>query len=378
MIFRMCRFSLVLLLCLLILPHRLSAQQWIPERSAASVLGFEGRRALELARLRYRDDRLEDEPVYQSLWLRESGARDSIVFDLLPFAAAPRRRDGVALAYDQGTGSRMWSGFTDDDPLRSALLGTAAQALLALWSLRLGIGGGPRALVDGNRCPGARLRLGSEMLQGFGTDGRDAPVGTHAVILYADCQRDLGGSWQVASGVRGYHWRTPGMPDRQDLESSVRITHVQPGDGWLLFAEGDWTPRYERGILHIEHPFHLGQFKLRPLARLGWGDRLPFGLGFWPGGFDGFPGIKDGEGRGDRESMLALDLSRHVTGKLSFRALLAAGRTALGGPLLPQAPWLVGARAGLNLDTRFGLLRVEYGCAMEGHRAFFLRLGRVL
>jgi hypothetical protein len=34
-------------------------------------------------------------------------------------------------------------------------------------------------------------------------------------------------------------------------------------------------------------------------------------------------------------------------------------------------------RAGLNFDTRFGLVRVEYGRATGGHRAFFFRLGRI-
>ena len=70
--------------------------------------------------------------------------------------------------------------------------------------------------------------------------------------------------------------------------------------------------------------------------------------------------------------MLALDLSRPL-----FRTLFAVGRTAEGGgPLSPEAPWLFGARAGLNFDTRFGLLRVEYGRATGDHRAFFFRLGR--
>jgi hypothetical protein len=39
---------------------------------------------------------------------------------------------------------------------------------------------------------------------------------------------------------------------------------------------------------------------------------------------------------------------------------------------------LLGARAGLNLGTRFGLVRLEYGLATEHHRAVFIRLGRIL
>jgi len=105
-----------LLLVLLLLPRQLPSQQWKPEREALDILLFQGRRAFELAHLRVRDPWLSKQPMYQGLWLRETGAPDSVVFDLLPFASAPRTRDGVALAFDLGTGSRMWTGFTD--PLR--------------------------------------------------------------------------------------------------------------------------------------------------------------------------------------------------------------------------------------------------------------------
>jgi hypothetical protein len=363
---------------LLLAPGPVAAQSSAPVRDLVSVLGSQGWRALELARLRVRDPWLRDEPVYQGLWLRESGAPDSAVFDLLPFAAAPRSRDGVALAFDQGTGSRMWSGFTDPDPIRSALLGSAARALLELWRLVPAIDGGPRDLIRPLQCPGMRVRLGSEAAFGFGTEGRDLPAETRAFMVYAGCRRELGGSWRVGAGLRAYQWRTPGKPDWQDVESTVQLARLPPGDGLRLFLDGSWTPHYRRSILHIERPLRLGShFGLRPFARLAWGNGLPFGLGFWPGGLDGFPGLGSGEARGDREITLALDLQRQIVGKLSVRGLLAAGRTANGGPLLPQEPWLLGARAGLNLDTRLGPIRLEYGRATERHRAFFVRLGRI-
>jgi hypothetical protein len=223
-----------------------------------------------------------------------------------------------------------------------------------------------------------RIRLGSEELFGFGTDGRDMPSGTDAVILYADCQRDLGGSWHLSTGLRAYQWRTPGLVDRQDLESSVRVARVEKKDALVLFLDGSWTPHYERAILHVERPITFGNLHVRPLVRLAWGEGLPFGLGFWPGGFDGFPGLKPGQGRGDREVTAALDLRHPLGGRLWLRGLLAVGRTANGGPLIPGTPLLMGGRFGLNLETRFGLVRLEYGLATEGHRAFFVRLGSIL
>jgi hypothetical protein len=372
---RRCGFLLFLLL---LRPGSLFAQQRSPERQALDVLLFQGRRAVELARLRDRDPWLSRQPLYQSLWLRESGARDSLVFDLLPFASAPRARDGIALSFDLGTGSRMWTGFTEPQPVRGALLGTAAQAVMALWGLLPPRVGAPQDVLQDQQCPGMRLRLGSEAVHGFGTDGRDAPLDTRAVIAYADCQRDLGGSWHLVGGVRGYYWRTPGISDRQDLETAVRLARIPRNNGLRLFADASWTPRYRRTMLHVERPFSIGRLQFRPLMRLAWGEELPFGLGFWPGGFDGFPGFKPGQGRGNRETMTAVDVIHPLAGRLSFRTLVAAGRTAVGGPLIAQGPWLIGVRAGLNLDTRWGLVRLEYGVSSHNHRAFLIRLGQIL
>jgi hypothetical protein len=374
-VLRLCCAYLVLLSLVL---QPLQAQQPSPERVVIDVLTSQGRRAFELARLRERDRWLADEPVYQGLWLRESGAPDSSVFDFLPFASAPRTRAGTAVAFDQGIGSRMWSGFTNDDPTGSAMLGTAARGLLGLWRQLPEIGGGAHDLLPARPCPGMRVRLGAEALAGFGTDGRDIPRDTRALIVYADCERQLGSHWRASAGLRGYEWRTPGISDRQDVETAFRLARVPDHPGVFVFMDAGWTPQYERMVLQVERPLELGGFGLRPLLRVAWGQHLPFGLGFWPGGFDGFPGLKDGQARGDREAMAALDIQHRLAGKLSVRGLLAAGRTSNGGPLLPQDPLLFGARAGLNLETRFGLVRVEYGAATEHHRAFFIRLGRIL
>src|SRR3954451_2677934 len=85
--------------------------------------------------------------------------RIPLVYDLLPFASAPRTRDGVALAFDLGTGSRMWTGFTDPAPVRSALLGTLAQALVHIWGVFSPRVAAPQDLLKGGQCPGMRLRL---------------------------------------------------------------------------------------------------------------------------------------------------------------------------------------------------------------------------
>ncbi|MFL5516642.1 MAG: hypothetical protein ACJ8DJ_10825 [Gemmatimonadales bacterium] len=371
--FRWCwSLSFILASCL-----PLQAQQRSPAGTILRAVGEQGWRAVQLARLQEQNPWLGGQPVYQGLWQRIGGASDSSVFDFLPFVSAPRQRDGTALAYDQGAGARLWSGFTETAPGRSALLGVAARGMLELWRLLPPVGGGPRDLLGPRPCPAMRVRLGMEALSGFGTNGRDLPSDAHALTAYAECGRDLGRAWQVAGGLRAYAWRSPGAEDLHDLEASVRLTRAPPGDEVHVFLDASWTTRYRRGILHVERPVSLAAWRVRPFVRLAWGDGLPFPLGFWPGGYDGFPGLHSGEARGDREVTLALDVMRPLVGKLSARAMLAAGRTRDGGSLLGQ-PWLVGARAGLNLDTRLGLVRLEYGLATESHRAFFIRIGHIL
>ena len=367
---------LVFLLALGLCPAgALPAQSPLSTRSALDILRFEARRAAELLDLRRRETTLSGTDVYQGVWLRESGTADSVVFDLLPFASAPRVSDGVALAFDLGLGARMWAGATDPNPIRSALHGSAARALLGAW--RAVRPGPDRPPSSPRGCPGMRIRFGSEVVHGFGTDGRDAPPDTRAFILHADCERTLGRTWRVGAGLRGHVWRTPGRVDRQDVESILRLARAPPGNTMLVFLDLSWTPQYRRGVLHLERPFDLARFRFRPLLRLASGERLPFGLGFWPGGLDGFPGLGSGERRGDREVTLAVDAVHPIAGPLSFRVLAAAGRTANGGALFERSDWLAGVRAGLNLNTRFGLLRLEYGRATRGHRAVFVRVGNV-
>ena len=71
-------------------------------------------------------------------------------------------------------------------------------------------------------------------------------------------------------------------------------------------------------------------------------------------------------------------ISKRILASVAMATTLAVGRTANGGPLIPKDPWLAGIRAGLNLDTSNGLFRLEYGVSGGSHRAFLLRVGRIL
>jgi hypothetical protein len=120
----------------------------------------------------------------------------------------------------------------------------------------------------------------------------------------------------------------------------------------------------------------VGVIRLTPRLRLGWGNGLPLQLGFPLGGDDGFPGYHLGERRGDREAMAGLMFTVPVRGPLLARLELAAGGTDAHSPRFSGGGWTAGVRAGLGADTPVGPVRFEYGVALRGRGALFVRLGR--
>jgi hypothetical protein len=120
----------------------------------------------------------------------------------------------------------------------------------------------------------------------------------------------------------------------------------------------------------------LGVVRLTPRLRLGWGDGLPLQLGFPLGGDDGFPGYHIGERRGDREAMLGLLFTVPLQGPLLARMELATGGTEAHSPRFTGGGWTAGVRAGLGAETPVGPVRFEYGVALRGRGALFVRIGR--
>jgi exopolyphosphatase/pppGpp-phosphohydrolase len=55
---------------------------------------------------------------------------------------------------------------------------------------------------------------------------------------------------------------------------------------------------------------------------------------------------------------------------------LAAGGSDGDGSKFPGGGWTAGARAGLGAETPVGPVRLEYGLALRGRDAIFVRLGR--
>jgi hypothetical protein len=199
---------------------------------------------------------------------------------------------------------------------------------------------------------------------------------TREAIGFAGIERPLAQGWDLALGAEGRTWDEPRRTNRSTLGALARVTAATRQRGRVLQAEAEWTGMYQRVAFEGSVAARFGVIRLIPRLRLGWGDGLPLQLGFPLGGDDGFPGYHLGERRGDREAMTSLLFTMPVKGPLVARFEIAGGGTDARSARFPGGGWTAGVRAGLGAETPVGPVRFEYGLALRGRGALFVRLGR--
>ena len=331
--------------------------------------------SLEPAMLRDRLRRLAGSEAYRAVWLSPTGAGDSVSFHV-SVRRSPRRVAQLGLAYDNELGGRMWVGAVDRRLLNLALEGSAA---VFIGELRKELYLGVRRNYQLGRqlmTPTLTARLATESIRRFDGAGDELdPNTTREAFGFAGVERAFLGGWQAAVGVVGHGWHEPGR-DRSTIGGSVRLLQESPSGLRLAEASLLWTGIYHRAAFDGQTFTRLGPVRLRPRVRFGWGERLPLQATFPLGGEDGFPGLHIGERRGDREILLDLLITYHLRGPFVGRLEIAAGRSAVGGPVFEDNGWLAGGRIGVGAETPVGPVRFEYGLTDGGRGAFFIRLGR--
>jgi NTE family protein len=314
---------------------------------------------------------------FEEVWLTPGGHGDSVRFDIR-LERAPRRVGGAGLAYDSDLSGRFWAGLLDR---RLAGLGIELSLLGSVGRFR---DEGSLALrrtsanAARGRTPLLRLSGGHEKIRAFDSLARElSTLPTDQARLFLGLEQQLGGEWLVELGGEGLTWENPDGTERSTLGASFRASFQPDGARRLVSAEASYTGLWRRAHIAVAYPFEVRRLRLEPSVRLGWGRHLPVHERFVFGGEAvGFPGLRHGERRGDREALFAVQGSWVVKLPVSVRFMGAAGRSADGGPLLARDRWLAGARAGLGLDTPFGPIGLEYGIASDGSGALFFRAGR--
>jgi NTE family protein len=314
--------------------------------------------------------------AYESVWLGPTGGGDSVRLDLTPHRAA-RRVAGLGLAYDNELGGRMWAGLVDRRFLGRALEGSGA---LFLGELRRELLVGLRRNYQVGRQlfrPTVEIRLANEEVRAFDGNGDEIRHAvTREAIGFAGIERSLGTGWDLGMGTEARTWDEPRRGDRSTIGGIVRLTGSTRQRGRVLRAEAQWTGMYQRVAFEGSLAARFGVVRLTPTLRFGWGDGLPLQLGFPLGGDDGFPGYHLGERRGDREAMTSLLFTLPLRGPLLARLEIAAGGTDARSARFTGGGWTTGVRVGLGAETPVGPVRFEYGVALRGRGALFVRLGR--
>jgi NTE family protein len=314
--------------------------------------------------------------AYESIWLSPRGRGDTVTFNLTLRHAA-RRVAGLGLAYDNELGGRMWAGVVDRRLFDLALEGAAA---VYLGELRREAALGLRRHFQLARQllnPTITVRLANEDVRRFDHEGDELEQGyIREAMVFAGVERWLARDWLLSAGAVGHTWDEPGRPDRSTLGGLARVTGASRQRGRVLQAELEWTGMYRRATFEGTAHTRLGVVRLTPRLRLGWGEGLPLQLGFPLGGDEGFPGYHLGERRGNREAMLGLLITVPVRGPLLARLELAGGGTEANTARFVDGGWTTGARVGVGAETPVGPVRLEYGLALRGRDALFVRLGR--
>jgi NTE family protein len=342
---------------------------------------------------------LAEREIFREVWLGPIGGGDTLAF-APTLRRLPQRVTALGLAYDTELGGRLWAGALDR---QLPLLHGEGSALLLLGRYRSDLllaARRPTLLGQPAFSPVGTLQFAGEDVRRFDAEGLELAVDDmREVVASAGVERQLSEGFRVTATGEWRSWQDTDLLSRERGDGTAigaRIMVEKLTDDRRRLARLDLaaTDVYALAALDVRFRGAIGPFRLEHQVRMGVGDQLPAQLTFPLGGEDGFPGLRLGERRGDRELSTALTLSRRVLGPLRLRLTGAVGRSTFArdpgtagvtprdpgfhviGPLFGSEGWLLGARVGLGTDTPLGPVRVEYGWNDANRQAVFLRVGR--
>jgi predicted acylesterase/phospholipase RssA len=342
---------------------------------AAEVLSLEPGEPLDLVTLRRRLAMLSQTQWYRSIWLGPGGAGDTVSFDL-GLRPAPRWVSGLAVAYNNDRGGKLWLGTVNRHLFVQGLEGSA---FLFLGRFRKELFAGSRHTKHlGSYAVTPALSASGviEDVRQFDAQGNEQPsIPVKEVVGFLGLERRFFGRWSVALGLEARGWREDDASD-QAAGGHLRVIRMARNAEPQLVVDIRATGVYRRAAVFLAPTFDLNRWLLKPYARLGWGEGLPAQLQFPLGGMVGFPGLHIGERLGDREFDVGFIARHAIKGAVFASGEVALGRTAFGGGLVSGGGWLLGGRIGVGADTPFGPVGVDYGITEGGRNLLLFRFGR--
>jgi len=311
---------------------------------------------------------------YDALWLNPHGVGDSLSLSITTRPGDPWV-SALGLAYDGDLGVRGWVG-----SVRRGILGDdgalSLRAAAGRWRQEAEVGLRPAPVSALELVPLLSFAGVHEDVRDFTDTGLGLPsLDTWEATGLLGVEREIGSGWTLRLGATYARWRDSADGSFGAPGAAARVSRATATPGVSGRADAAVNTEYVKVAVEATWPMTLGRFRVTPGVRYGWGRRLPPQHRFPLGGNEGFPGLQLGELRGDRETIVRLDLSYRVVGPVRVTAQGAGGLTSMGGGAFPTGTWRWGARLGLGLDVPFGPVRVEYGRSTGDRSALFLRIG---
>lgn len=335
---------------------------------------------LDLAALERGYGRLSDGDHLRALWLTPSGRGDTV--DFSPAAEpAPRRSFGIGFAYDNLMSGRFWAGGVDRAFLGRDLEGAALVAT-GTYRTELMLAARRRARVGARYWPvGASLETFAEDVRLYSGAGELPAAKAEEFAVVAGIRPLYESGWTYELGGDYRLWRETGRGVRGTGGARGAIRYRVEGNPTpIVEVEGLGLAEWQRARVLLTAEGGIGAVEVVPRIRLGWGRGLPIQHTLTLGGLEGFAGLRMLELRGDQEAYAALlvrwRLWRQVRGRIEpmvgvigTSPGLFVRRGATDGLIH------VGARAGIELASPIGPIRVEQGFNNQDRRETLVRVG---
>lgn len=317
---------------------------------------------------------------YRALWLNPVRRDQGVAFDI-GVTKAPRRAVGFGVAYDNTMGGRAWLGGADRRFLSSPAelggwlaLGQYKQnaGLALLYALPLGYRYAPLVFSAEGTIEDIRVFI----------DETELPsITTRELRLFGGMGRSPERGWRFRLGPELLVWHEDVRGNRTAFGGRASLGRGGGYVGPFLRLDGAVTTAYERAAAEAALGFRVRRLVLRPRVRFGWAsDSTPLQSSFPLGGDEGFPGLRLTERRGFQELLFGLSAVHPVAGPVAVRIEGMVGAVGSGAGFLRRGAsydgeWLEGVRAGLEIRTPIGPVRLEDGVNSRGDWSGFVRTG---
>lgn len=324
---------------------------------------------------------------YTGVWLNPSGDGDDLRLDVT-VDRTPARVAALGVAYDNDMAGRLWFGAAEHGLSGTEFAGAftsrlgkfrqeatiaferQSEALAALVPIVLRA---TAAIEDVRRL----VVLNNQQVE-------LSPFATDEGILSLGLGRRKGGaSWDLTALL--HTWDEPIRGRTLAGGAQARVSWRLDDEYEALAIAATVTNEYALASLRAATEWQLGDLDVRPHLDVGYGRNLPAQRWFWLGGWNGFPGFRVSENRGEQMVHAGFAVRQKLTANFSLRADLDAGAAGFGDGFLRfrTAPgeayagtWFYGTRVGLEIRSPIGRIVVQEGRNTDGRRQLFVRIGR--